>query len=139
MSHFSVAQPVLFKHCDPAGIVFYPRYFEMINDAIELFFTDGLHSPWPKMLQTHGVPTASISVEFAAPSRHGDLLDLQISVTRIGTSSLGLMVRALCADELRFTSHSTLVQTTMQGRPAPWSDRLRPLFSNFMNEIPNDA
>ncbi|MEL6103010.1 MAG: acyl-CoA thioesterase, partial [Pseudomonadota bacterium] len=26
---FQFLQKVLFKHCDPAGIVFYPRYFEM--------------------------------------------------------------------------------------------------------------
>ncbi|CPO21707.1 4-hydroxybenzoyl CoA thioesterase [Bordetella pertussis] len=26
---------VRFRHCDPAGIVFYPRYFEMINDFVE--------------------------------------------------------------------------------------------------------
>ncbi|MFD1807906.1 hypothetical protein ACFSHQ_06310 [Gemmobacter lanyuensis] len=26
-----------FNHCDPAGIVFYPRYFEMTNSVIENF------------------------------------------------------------------------------------------------------
>lgn len=35
---FTFTQKVLFKHCDPAGIVFYPRYFEIINDCIEAFF-----------------------------------------------------------------------------------------------------
>lgn len=29
-----------FNHCDPAGIVFYPRYFEMVNSVIENFFAD---------------------------------------------------------------------------------------------------
>ncbi|MCO5127369.1 MAG: hypothetical protein M9957_08845 [Rhodobacteraceae bacterium] len=27
-----------FNHCDPAGIVFYPRYFEMANTVCESFF-----------------------------------------------------------------------------------------------------
>ena len=36
---FTLTQKVLFKHCDPAGIVFYPRYFEMINDCVEAFST----------------------------------------------------------------------------------------------------
>ena len=31
VSGFSHEQRVRFGHCDPAGIVFYPRYFEMIN------------------------------------------------------------------------------------------------------------
>jgi 4-hydroxybenzoyl-CoA thioesterase len=26
---------VRFAHCDPAGIVFYARYFEMINGVVE--------------------------------------------------------------------------------------------------------
>ena len=29
-----------FNHCDPAGIVFYPRYFEMTNSVVENFFAD---------------------------------------------------------------------------------------------------
>ena len=37
MSHspFTAEMTVAFRHCDPAGIVFYPRYFEMINDFVE--------------------------------------------------------------------------------------------------------
>jgi 4-hydroxybenzoyl-CoA thioesterase len=37
---FVMNQKVLFKHCDPAGVVFYPRYFEMINDCVEALFDD---------------------------------------------------------------------------------------------------
>ena len=32
--------PIEFNHCDPAGIVFYPRYFEMTNSVVENFFAD---------------------------------------------------------------------------------------------------
>ena len=32
--------PIEFNHCDPAGIVFYPRYFEMTNSVVENFFPD---------------------------------------------------------------------------------------------------
>ena len=38
MKLFKYAIDIGFRHCDPAGIVFYPRYFEMMNDAIEIFF-----------------------------------------------------------------------------------------------------
>ncbi|MBU9698933.1 hypothetical protein GU927_013865 [Rhodobacteraceae bacterium HSP-20] len=31
-----------FNRCDPAGIVFYPRYFEMMNSVIENFFREAL-------------------------------------------------------------------------------------------------
>ena len=32
--------PVEFNHCDPAGIVFYARYFEMTNSVCENFFAE---------------------------------------------------------------------------------------------------
>ena len=31
-----------FNHCDPAGIVFYPRYVEMLNDVVEHWFQHAL-------------------------------------------------------------------------------------------------
>ena len=34
---FTIRRQVEFNHCDPAGIVFYPRYFEMISAVV---FTD---------------------------------------------------------------------------------------------------
>ena len=42
-------QKVLFKHCDPAGIVFFPRYYEMVNDCVEAFFADVLDWPFEAM------------------------------------------------------------------------------------------
>jgi 4-hydroxybenzoyl-CoA thioesterase len=44
--HYQFFQKVLFKHCDPTGIVFYPRFFEMINDAVEAMFSDLLDRPF---------------------------------------------------------------------------------------------
>ena len=72
---FTYPQNVLFKHCDPAGIVFYPRYFEMINDCVEAFFNDALATPFHRLIAAGGVPTVRIENEFVAPSRHGDRLD----------------------------------------------------------------
>ena len=45
MTVFRFKQKVLFKHCDPAGIVFFPRYFEMMNDCVETFFDEALGIP----------------------------------------------------------------------------------------------
>ena len=70
--HFEIPQKVLFKHCDPAGIVFYPRFFEMINDAVEALFSDMLGWPFEKMHPDSGVPTAEFKVRFKVPCRQGD-------------------------------------------------------------------
>ena len=62
--HHKFPQKVLFKHCDPAGIVFYPCFFEMINDAVEDMFANLLDWPFEEIVPKHGTPTASISVQF---------------------------------------------------------------------------
>jgi len=80
---FVHAQKVLFRHCDPAGIVFFPRCFEMINDCVEHFFDEYLGLPFEVLLRTQGVPTAEISTRFLAPSRHGDRLVLVLTVTKV--------------------------------------------------------
>lgn len=122
---FLFPQKVLFKHCDPAGIVFYPRYFEMINDCVEAFFDDDLGLPFARLHKIGGVPTAQISTRFHAPSRHGDALILSLFVTRAGRSSLALAFRATCDGDIRFAATSTLVLVDENGRPTPWPDTIK--------------
>ncbi|MGC1495752.1 MAG: thioesterase family protein [Sulfitobacter sp.] len=121
---FRFDQKVLFKHCDPAGIVFYPRYFEMINDCVEAFF-DHLGHPFEVLHQSAAVPTARIDTQFTAPSRHGDHLTLTLAATKLGRSSLDLSINAQAGDQTRFTCTSTLVYITQLGKPTPWPDDLR--------------
>ena len=39
---FTTTVQVRFADVDPAGIVFYPRYFEMLNGAVEDWFAQQL-------------------------------------------------------------------------------------------------
>ncbi|MGO4305969.1 acyl-CoA thioesterase [Cupriavidus sp. RAF12] len=86
---------IRFKHCDAAGIVFYPRYFEMLNDFIEDWFADGLDWPFDAMHGAGhaGVPTAELQCRFVAPSRLGDLLTRELRVTHVGRSSFAVDIR----------------------------------------------
>jgi len=122
---FTYAQKVLFKHCDPAGIVFYPRYFEMMNDCVEAFFADVLKAPFEDLHKTHAVPTAQIATRFAAPSRHGDELVLSLSMKRVGRTSADYAMTATCGSEVRFETSCTLVYVNGAGRPTPWPESLR--------------
>ena len=78
---FVFPQKVRFQHCDPAGIVFYPRYFEMLNATIEEWFATRLglsfaeiHGPMGM-----GVPTAAHQTPTStAPSRLGERLDFAL-------------------------------------------------------------
>ncbi|MDE0521147.1 MAG: thioesterase family protein [Boseongicola sp.] len=122
---FTFPQRVSFKHCDPAGIVFFPRYFEMINDCMENFFADVLQVPFEKMMPANGVPTAQISTRFTAPSRHGDRLALSLKVTKVGRTSFSYEMAAACGDEQRFETTGTLVCVNRAGRPTPWPPALK--------------
>ena len=130
--HFSYPQKVLFKHCDPAGIVFYPRFFEMINDAVEAMFSDVLGWPFETMHPDAGVPTASFKVHFKLPCRHGDQLDLRVTLTRLGRSSLSLTTQAMRAQRMCFEAEQVLVHVDGKGRPAPWPEHVASRMKNVM-------
>ena len=131
---FKMNQKVLFKHCDPAGIVFYPRYFEMMNDCVEAFFAEVLGAPFEELHRSGAVPTAQIETKFTAPSRHGDHLVLALSITKVGRSSAAYQIISTCADQRRFVTRATLVNVDAGGKPAPWPDKLGAKLRDFKDK-----
>ena len=122
-----------FNHCDPAGIVFYPRYFEMTNSVVENFFRDVVRQPFEAMMVLGtGVPTARLEVAFHAPSRLGDLLDWHLEVRRLDKSALDLGIGAHGPDGPRLTVALTLVHVNDKGRPTAWTDQIRTWIADFM-------
>lgn len=136
---FTFPQKVLFRHCDPAGIVFYPRYFEMMNDCTEAFFEQVLEFPFSRLHAEGGVPTAEISTRFVAPSRLGDRLSLGFRLTRVGRSSAGTAIRATCDGAPRFEMTSTLVLVGVSGRPKPWPEPVRSKMTGYLKECCDDT
>ncbi len=125
---FLYRQKVLFQHCDPAGIVFYPRYFEMMNATVEEWFEARLGHSFAHLhgAMQAGVPTAALQVTFSAPSRLGDMLDITLHLRRLGRSSADLEFVAGCGGELRLHMTSTLVFVSLRdGASRPWPDALR--------------
>ena len=115
-----------FNHCDPAGIVFYPRYFEMTNSVCENFFRAAVGYSYRAMMDDGiGVPTARVETDFKAPSRLGDVLDWQLVVERLGGSSVTFRLDARCEGEHRLTARLTLVWLAPDHRPARWPDHIR--------------
>lgn len=133
---FERQEKVLFKHCDPAGIVFYPRYFEMMNDCVEAFFEDVLGAPFHALHKTHGVPTAQIETRFVAPSRHGDTLTLTLFITRVGSSSASYRMTATCDAAVRFETMATLVFVNDAGKATPWPDELSLQLNSAKEDMP---
>ncbi len=113
---FSRERLIRFSDCDPAGIVFYPEYFVMLNGLIEDWFNDELNYVYAEMVNVHriGLPTVHLEVDFTAISRLGDTVTLTLQVEHIGGASLKLTLRCLGADEsVRLTMHQVLVTTSL--------------------------
>lgn len=124
-------EKILFRHCDPAGIVFYPRYFEMMNDTVEAFF-DHIGHPFEKLHHGGAVPTAQLEARFTHPSRHGDRLRFALWLARLGKASAHLRIVASTGQELRMIFRSVLVLVDAQGRPCPWSGDIHHAFKPYL-------
>jgi 4-hydroxybenzoyl-CoA thioesterase len=121
------AIPVEFNHCDPAGIVFYPRYFEMMNSVVENFFREAVGYPFARMMADGvGVPVVRLAIDFRAPSRLGEVLDWTLAVREVGRSSARLGLAARSGDGERLRADLTLAFASLEARALPWPDWLRP-------------
>lgn len=126
---------VRFTHCDAAGIVFYPRYFEMFNDLVEDWFREGLNCSFSEMHKRRGwgIPTVHLEVDFLAPSSFGDILSATLSVISIGVTSIGLQIVLRGADGAdRVRGQVVLVLINREkGRAIPIPEDLRSRISAF--------
>ncbi|MEE8247992.1 MAG: thioesterase family protein [Alphaproteobacteria bacterium] len=68
-----------FADCDPARIVYYPRFFDWFDRATERLFRDrGL--PWAQMFADYklaGLPIVDASAQFKGASRFGDAITVE--------------------------------------------------------------
>lgn len=76
-------------HCDPAGIVFNPRFFEWFDAATAgLFAHVGL--PKAEMVKRYdivGIPLVETKARFLRPSRFGDRVTIETRIAEFRTSS----------------------------------------------------
>jgi 4-hydroxybenzoyl-CoA thioesterase len=81
---------VRFADCDPAGIVFYPRFLEMFNNLVEDWCSTGLHFSFDDIVIKNGwgLPTVHLEADFISPSRLGEVLTAKLYVRSLGTSSI---------------------------------------------------
>jgi 4-hydroxybenzoyl-CoA thioesterase len=128
---------VRFSHCDPAGIVFFPRYLVMFNDFVETWVTEGLGVPYTALVATRrvGLPSVSLNCQFTAISRMGDEVTLGVSVEKIGNSSIRLNLGCRQGDEQRVQVQQVLVTTDLNThRAIPIPDDLRRAMTAFQQD-----
>ena len=88
--------------CDPADIVFYPRYFCWFDASTASHFkAAGL--PKPELVRRYGVvgfPMVDTRAIFHVPSRYGDEVTIETRITRFGRSSFDVEHQLMRGDVL---------------------------------------
>lgn len=126
---------VRFGDCDAAGIVFYPRYFDMFNSLVEDWCREALDFSFSEIVTRRGwgLPTVHLEVDFLAPSVFGDVLSASLSVTALGKTSIGLDIilrSANSADRVRGKVTLVLIDRKHH-RAIPVPDGIRAKILNF--------
>lgn len=85
---FIKQEKVRFQHVDYAGIVFYPRFLEMLNCLVEDWFEEALERPFSKIHETEGIPTVDLKIQFKNAARLGEILTKKLWVKELKNSSM---------------------------------------------------
>lgn len=81
-------EKVRFQHVDYAGIVFYPRFLEMLNNLVEDFYEEALEMPFKNIHETGGIPTVDLKIQFKKAARLSDELTKYLWLKKLGSSSM---------------------------------------------------
>lgn len=105
MKHL-VKKRVRFGHCDPAEIVYYPRYFEWFHDAFEAMFEPAVGRSYAELIRTYGIgyPAVQVVCDYRAPARWDDLIEIEIFLSRISQKSATFEYRVRKEDVLLATA-----------------------------------
>jgi 4-hydroxybenzoyl-CoA thioesterase len=121
---------VRWKDCDQAGIVFYPRYLEYMNDAThELMENAGYVFDAADPSGKGVFPMVALNVTYLASMRLGDKGVIESRVISIGRTSLKIRHQIFCNGRAMVEAQETRVFASrgsdgvLKGQPVP--DALR--------------
>ena len=99
-------------HCDPAGIVFHPRYLEIFDACANMLFQKASGMTKAAMLRHYGcagIPVVEAGAKFILPSRYGDTVRVVTRVAEFRRSSFSLRHDLFMGDSLAAEGWSTRV------------------------------
>jgi 4-hydroxybenzoyl-CoA thioesterase len=98
--------------CDPAGIIFYPRYFEMFDTSTTVLIERALGMnkiDYLKLYDFAGHPLVETRARFRQPTRFGDQVAIETVLLECGRSSFRLEHRVIKAGALAAEGFETRV------------------------------
>ncbi|MEO6575988.1 MAG: thioesterase family protein [Polyangiaceae bacterium] len=133
---FTHERPVRFEDIDAAQIVFFPRVIIYCHETLELFLNqlDGGHSGLITKRRI-GLPAVHLDMEFKKPLRYGDSVNIQLEVTKIGRSSVGLrytVVRVGDGELIAVINHVCVLSAIEELRSVPIPADVRALLEQHL-------
>ena len=116
---------VRFGDLDPAGIAYYPNLVNFLHESFEDFCAGHVGRPYPELYREGiGFPSVKLEMEFLAPVRYGDHVDVEVTVEHLGRSSVRIRYEASVSGRAVFRARNTSVAVDMSTfRPMdlpPW-------------------
>jgi len=100
--YLAVRVQVGWGDCDPAGIVFYPRFYAWMDTVSHVLAREmGIprESMIPPGTDMLGFPVVGTQAEYLSPARMDDVLEVRTWVSRVGRSSLSLRHEIVRVDD----------------------------------------
>ena len=121
---FSRERLIRFSHCDPAGIVYFVNFFDMVGGVVEDWFREAIGLPFQEMhLERRiGFPIVNTGCEFFRPAHLGDTLRLELAIAKLGRSSIEFVVRGSVGGEEKFRARHKVAMVsldTFRAMPIP--------------------
>ena len=106
---------IRFSHCDPAGIVYFVHFFDMVGGVVEDWFREAIGLPFQEMhLQRRiGFPIVNTGCEFFRPAHLGDTLRLELSIAKLGRSSIEFAIRGSVGGEEKFRARHKVAMVSL--------------------------
>ena len=116
--------------CDPAGIVFFPRYFAMFDSCTTALVSQALGMSkyqFTRHYEFQGYPMVDTRARFLKPAKFNDLADIVSEVAEFRRSSFEVKHRISIGGELAVEGSETRVwaaqdpgdPTKLKGMPIP--------------------
>lgn len=98
--------------CDPAGIVFYPRYFAMFDHSTAMLLEAATGYTKYRMREVYdfvGFPMIDTGAKFLIPSKFGDDIVIESTVSELGKSSFEVSHKVWRGDALAIEAYEKRV------------------------------
>jgi len=92
-SYLLVRVQVGWGDCDPAGIVFYPRFYAWMDTVSHVLAREmgiAREAMLPPRAELLGFPVVGTQAQYVSPARMDDVLEVRAWVARVGRTSLSL-------------------------------------------------